>query len=94
MEQPTPKTKHPAVSIIIAALGPDDIAAALNLTRHSVREARTSGLFPAKWYGPLSDLCVARGVECPRDAFRWIEHDKDFVMGQQSVGDTAGESAA
>lgn len=74
----TPTPAH----IIIDTLGSEAIERALDLTSYSVRAAKRDGIFPARWYGPLSALCRKRGIECPLSAFRWIETDKKVVVGQ------------
>ncbi|WP_145398566.1 hypothetical protein [Paracoccus sulfuroxidans] len=61
----------PAVHQITDTLGADAICAALNVTSHSVRGARTSGVFPASWYDVLQSMCIEMGIPCPRNAFNW-----------------------
>jgi hypothetical protein len=60
-----------AVKKITAELGTEAIQEALDVSSHSVRAARTSGVFPASWYGPLLSLCRERGIDCPLEAFNW-----------------------
>lgn len=55
---------------ITNALGIDEIAIALNVSKSSVRFARTNGAFSANWYGPLKILCDEAGIPCPLSAFR------------------------
>lgn len=65
----------PAVISITDAITSDRICKELGVTHHSVRYARTTGLFPASWYAPLLDLCGDAGVECPMSAFNWKAFD-------------------
>lgn len=60
-----------AVKKITDELGTRAIQDALDVSSHSVRYARTSGLFPASWYAPLLTLCNDRDIECPLEAFNW-----------------------
>jgi hypothetical protein len=63
-------SKHIIIDIT-DKIGPDTLARELGVTLHSVRHARTTGLFPASWYGPLLGLCAERDIECPLEAFNW-----------------------
>jgi len=67
-----------AVVSISDALGSAQIEAALRVTSHSVRHARVSGRFPARWYAVLSRLCDEAGIDCPLCAFAWIEAPRLF----------------
>ena len=60
-----------AVIHITDAFPVDDLCARLGVTPHSVRYARTVGVFPASWYAVLSDMCTTAGILCPRSAFNW-----------------------
>lgn len=55
---------------ITNTLGIDEIAIALDVSKSSVRFARTNGAFSANWYGPLKILCDEAGIPCPLSAFR------------------------
>lgn len=59
------------VKAITDKLGTDRIKAALGVSHHAVRYARTTGKFPGRWYGPLSRLCLEEGIPCPLSAFAW-----------------------
>lgn len=61
----------PAVNHVIATLGVGTICAALDVSTHSVRYAKTTGSFPASWYDVLHDMCMKVGIACPRNAFNW-----------------------
>lgn len=61
-----------AVADIIDALGYPKLEASLGLSHSSIRHARVSGRFPARWYLIVSDLCEEAGVECPKSAFAWV----------------------
>lgn len=67
----------PAVLEITDAIPSELMCARLGVSAHSVRGARTSGVFPASWYAVLSDICAEVGVGCPRDAFNW-KSNADF----------------
>jgi len=78
-----------AVHQITDALGSHEIEDALNVSRHSIRYARTEGVFPASWYGPLSAMCRNAGIECPLSAFNWKAPAKNIgAVG----GDCKGSS--
>ncbi len=74
-------SKHFVINIT-DALGVEAITKKLGVTRHSVRHARTTGLFPASWYAPLLAMCGDVGVDCPIEAFNWkspastLEHER------------------
>lgn len=76
-------TSH--VTRIIGALGSDAIESELGLTKFSIRAAKRDGIFPARWYRPLRALCAKSGVECPDDAFRWVDTDKKIVQEQSET---------
>lgn len=78
-------TSH--VHRIVSALGADAIVAELGLTEFSIRAAKRDGLFPARWYRPIEALCAKSGVECPVEAFRWIDSDKKDVTAQPARND-------
>lgn len=83
----------PHVHRIIDALGSSVIEEKLGLTGFSVRAAKRDGLFPARWYRPLKDLCTKQCVECPDDAFRWIDTDKKTVLKQGSFHGSVKDAA-
>lgn len=66
--------KH-AVHTITEALGAERICAEIGVKPRSIRFARTEGVFPARWYGPLKGLCDEAGIECPMSAFNWASSD-------------------
>lgn len=61
----------PAIHHITDTLGAEAICAALGVTPHSIRGARTTGQFPASWYDALQSMCIEVGIPCPRNAFNW-----------------------
>ena len=61
----------PAIHHITNTLGTDTICEVLGVSSHSVRNARTTGLFPASWYDTIQVLCIESGIPCPRNAFNW-----------------------
>lgn len=62
-----------AVHRIVCELSSVLIEDTLGVTKHAIRAAKRDRLFPARWYGPLLQLCDARSIECPIGAFRWID---------------------
>lgn len=60
-----------AVHHIIDTLTADAIMAKLDVSFHMIRYARTTGMFPASWYGPLQSMAVDVGIDCPLSAFNW-----------------------
>lgn len=63
--------KKNAVHHIIDTLTGEAICAALDVSPHSIRYARTSRQFPASWYRPIKEMCDAVGIPCPLSAFNW-----------------------
>lgn len=61
----------PAIKNITRTLGDDAICAALGVTHHSIRGARSTGLFPSSWFDKLEAMCIQAGIPCPRNAFNW-----------------------
>lgn len=62
--------KH-AVKEITDTLTSDAICERLEVSPHSVRYARTQGLFPSGWYKALDEMCSLAGINCPLDAFNF-----------------------
>lgn len=60
-----------AVHHIIDTLTADAVMARLDVSFHMIRHARTTGLFPASWYGPLKSMSDEVGIPCPLSAFNW-----------------------
>ena len=65
-----------AVHNIIKHLGVDAICSALDVSPHSVRYAKTKGIFSANWYGEVKAMCDEVGIPCPLSAFNWRSSDK------------------
>lgn len=74
-----------AVHQIIDTLTPDAICSELGVNKHSIRYARTAGVFTASWYGPLSKMCVDNGIPCPQDAFNWKTSAKKNSNANRSI---------
>lgn len=83
----------PHVHRIIDSLGSSVIEERLGLTGFSVRAAKRDGMFPARWYRPMKALCVENNVECPDEAFRWIDADKKTVPKQGSFHGSVKDAA-
>lgn len=49
------------------------MADALGLSSETVRQRQYRGNLPATWYGPISQLALDKGVDCPRDLFGFIK---------------------
>lgn len=79
----------PAIKNITRTLGDDAICAALGVTQHSVRGARSTGLFPASWYDALQSMCIEVGIPCPRNAFNWKASAKKTSLPDASVDNVA-----
>jgi hypothetical protein len=58
-------------SDICDALGRKAIKEALGVTKASVSHAVREKSFPASWYPVIRDMCEARGIECPVEAFNF-----------------------
>lgn len=63
-------SKH-AVKEIADRLGDAQIAAACDVSEHSVRHARWKGAFPASWFPAVRELCRVSGLACPESAFNF-----------------------
>lgn len=66
-----------SVHRIVSEVGSEAIEEILGVTKYSIRAAKRDRLFPARWYEPLRILCVEQGVDCPVDAFRWIDTNRE-----------------
>lgn len=84
----------PAILNITNTLGSDAICEALGVTQHSVRAARTTGLFPASWYDTLFSMCIEAGIPCPRNAFNWRAAAKKTSRTLASVDGNAPRQGA
>lgn len=56
---------------IVEQIGMDAICAAVEVKPRMLRKARKSGKFPSGWYLVVREMCDARGIECPDDAFNF-----------------------
>lgn len=84
----------PAIHHITDTLGADAICAALGVTPHSIRGARTTGHFPASWYDALQSMCIEAGIPCPRNAFNWKAAAKKSSGTNSTVGKPEKHQAA
>ena len=62
-----------AVINITDALDADEICKRLRVKPRSIRLARERGVFPARWFNTIEDMCAKEGISCPRSAFNWGE---------------------
>ncbi len=53
----------------IDALGEEEICAAVGVGHHSIRGARTTGKFSAHWFDVIEQMCLEKGMNCPRNLF-------------------------
>lgn len=78
-----------AIHHITDTLGADRICEALGVTPHSIRGSRTSGHFPASWYGALLSMCIEAGIPCPMNAFNWKAAAKKSSRASLAVDNRA-----
>lgn len=57
-------------SKIISDLDRDEIKRRLGVKDRMIRAAAATGI-PASWYLVVREMCDARGIECPDDAFNF-----------------------
>lgn len=74
------------VKKIADAIGDEQIASALGVGLHSIRNARWSGGFPASWYPVLKDLSEKAGVPCPMVAFNFKPEASPAAASAKKVG--------
>lgn len=75
---------------ICQVLGRKRIADSLGVGGTAVSNAVVAGVFPSSWFAVIADLCVAEGIDCPRDAFNWKAASlqaASVVAGVQRSGD-------
>ncbi len=60
-----------AVIHIIDSLGAEIFEERFGVGSHSIRNYRTTGIFPASLFDGVEELCREKGIPCPRDAFGW-----------------------
>ncbi len=60
------------VADIVEALGRPLLIERLGVVRQAISNAIGDNRFPAKWYAVIHDLCVERGIECPRELFAFV----------------------
>lgn len=60
------------VSDIVEHLGRSLLVERLGVVRQAISNACSDNRFPAKWYAVIHDLCVERGIECPRELFAFV----------------------
>ncbi len=54
-------------------LGRKRIADSLGVGVTTISNAAVSGVFPAKWYAVVKNLCRTEGIECPDELFNFIK---------------------
>lgn len=62
-----------AVIKITDALDAEEVCKRLDVKPRSIRLARERGVFPARWYPTIIDMCNSAGIDCPMVAFNWGE---------------------
>jgi hypothetical protein len=60
-----------SVTQICLAVGRLEIREKLSLSKSSLSNAESAGLFPSSWYLGIAELCEAAGVDCPDTLFSW-----------------------
>lgn len=68
-----------SVKSITRDIGPDNLAKALGVGKHSIRNAIWSGKFPANWFDVVSELCRRSDIDCPRDLFSFKTLPADYA---------------
>ncbi len=69
--QDTPPIEITA-SAVCDALGRKEMAARLERTVAAVSNAASEGAFPPGWYLVISEMCRAKGIDCPPRLFRFL----------------------
>jgi hypothetical protein len=59
-------------SDICDALGRKEMASRLERTTAAISNAASEGIFPAGWYLILSEMCAAKGIDCPAALFNFL----------------------
>lgn len=68
----THQLAQPATAAEVCDLiGRKAIADRIGVGLTQVSNAAVEGLFPARWYLEMRDLCRSAGVECPERLFNW-----------------------
>ena len=62
---------RPFVHQIVREVGQGALASLIGVSVHSIRYAKTTGIFPSSWYPSVLRLASERGLECPLSAFNW-----------------------
>jgi hypothetical protein len=65
---PTPLT----AADVCDALGRKEMASRLERTTAAISNAASEGVFPAGWYLIISEMCAARGIDCPPSLFKFL----------------------
>ena len=84
------KTVHHMIDTLTA----DAIMAKLGVSFHMIRYARTTGMFPASWYGPLKVMADDVGIPCPLSAFNWKSTANTISTDAQENQDATEKGAA
>ena len=65
---------------ILNILGADTVQAKFGVSEFSIKHARSSGRFPASWYGEISKMCADNGIDCPMRAFNFKSPSSDTPL--------------
>jgi DNA-binding Xre family transcriptional regulator len=71
---------------ICNSLGRRELAKRIGVTKTAVSNAAVDGKFPARWFVVVSAMCAEQGLECPQDAFSFVE---DIAANPPSQKDAA-----
>lgn len=60
------------VTDLIEKIGRDEFMDRLQLIREQVWAVENkTNKFPSSWYDSIEQLCLDKGIECPRNLFSW-----------------------
>ncbi|MFC4668360.1 hypothetical protein ACFO5X_07335 [Seohaeicola nanhaiensis] len=78
------KTHKEAVAAICEQLGRKRISERIGVGKTAVGNAVSDGLFPARWWREIKEMCDEQGLECPVDLFNFISIDKAEASSRKS----------
>lgn len=64
------------VQEICSAIGRDQLAKALGVSRQSISNAISSAAFTASWYAIIKSECDQRNIDCDLTLFNFRQNDK------------------
>lgn len=64
------------VQEICSAIGRDELAKALGVSRQSISNAISAAAFTASWYAIIKKECDRRGIDCDLTLFNFKQNDK------------------